>query len=59
MLLSLTEKMLSVNPDPSHLWNIRREMLLYVPITEVSNEDQSLPADVSQSSSSTATTSTY
>jgi hypothetical protein len=52
MLLSLTE-----NPDPSHLWNIRREMLLYVPITEVSNEDQSLSADVSQSSSSTATTS--
>lgn len=57
MLLSLTEKMLSVNPDPSHLWNIRREMLLYVPNTEVSNGDQSLSADVSQSSSSTATTS--
>lgn len=35
ILLSLTEKMLSVNPDPSHLWNIRREMLLYVqPIVE-------------------------
>ena len=29
ILLSITEKMLSVNPDPSHLWNIRREMLLY------------------------------
>eukprot|EP00956_Cyclotella_meneghiniana_P023756 scaffold46837_cov63-Cyclotella_meneghiniana.AAC.2 len=28
LLLNLTEKMLSVNPDPSHLWNIRREMLL-------------------------------
>ena len=28
MLLVLTEKMLSVNPDPTHLWNIRREMLL-------------------------------
>lgn len=28
ILLSLTEKMLSVNPDPSHLWNIRRELLL-------------------------------
>ena len=41
MLLSLTEKMLSVNPDPSHLWNIRREMLLYVPITEVSNDESS------------------
>ena len=34
ILLSLTEKMLSVNPDPSHLWNIRREMLLYVPTSE-------------------------
>lgn len=33
MLLSLTEKMLSVNPDPSHLWNIRREMLLHAPST--------------------------
>ncbi|KAL7530677.1 hypothetical protein ACHAXR_003623 [Thalassiosira sp. AJA248-18] len=31
ILLALTEKMLTVNPDPSHLWNIRREMLLYVP----------------------------
>ncbi|KAL3827220.1 hypothetical protein ACHAXA_006775, partial [Cyclostephanos tholiformis] len=30
ILLTLTEKMLSVNPDPSHLWNIRRELLLYV-----------------------------
>lgn len=29
ILLAITEKMLSVNPDPSHLWNIRREMLLY------------------------------
>jgi len=28
ILLTLTEKMLTVNPDPSHLWNIRREMLL-------------------------------
>lgn len=28
ILLSLTEKMLIVNPDPSHLWNIRRELLL-------------------------------
>ncbi|EJK64220.1 hypothetical protein THAOC_15067 [Thalassiosira oceanica] len=28
VLLVLTEKMLSVNPDPTHLWNIRREMLL-------------------------------
>ena len=28
MLLLLAEKMLSVNPDPTHLWNIRREMLL-------------------------------
>ena len=55
MLLSLTEKMLSVNPDPSHLWNIRREMLLYVPITEISNEE-SLSADVSQSTSSSIPT---
>ena len=31
ILLTLTEKMLSVNPDPSHLWNIRRELLLHVP----------------------------
>ncbi|KAL7426938.1 hypothetical protein ACHAXH_001105 [Discostella pseudostelligera] len=30
ILVAITEKMLSVNPDPSHLWNIRREMLLYV-----------------------------
>ncbi|KAL7490296.1 hypothetical protein ACHAW6_016050 [Cyclotella cf. meneghiniana] len=30
VLLTLTEKMLTVNPDPSHLWNIRREMLLYL-----------------------------
>lgn len=30
VLLALTEKMLSVNPDPSHLWNIRREMLVYL-----------------------------
>lgn len=30
ILLSLTEKMLSVNPDPSHLWNIRRELLLHL-----------------------------
>ncbi|EED91471.1 RAB geranylgeranyl transferase [Thalassiosira pseudonana CCMP1335] len=30
ILLTLTEKMLTVNPDPSHLWNIRREMLLYL-----------------------------
>ena len=57
MLLSLTEKMLSVNPDPSHLWNIRREMLLYVPITEVSNEEL-LSADVSQSTSSSIPTTT-
>ncbi|KAL3797696.1 hypothetical protein ACHAW5_004382 [Stephanodiscus triporus] len=34
ILLTLTEKMLSVNPDPSHLWNIRREMLLYIPKME-------------------------
>jgi hypothetical protein len=32
ILLSLTEKMLSVNPDPSHLWNIRRELLLLLPL---------------------------
>ncbi|KAL9188204.1 hypothetical protein ACHAXT_006582 [Thalassiosira profunda] len=31
ILLALTEKMLSVNPDPSHLWNVRREMLLCAP----------------------------
>ena len=30
VLLALTEKMLSVNPDPSHLWNIRREVLIYL-----------------------------
>ena len=30
ILLALTEKMLTVNPDPSHLWNIRREILLYL-----------------------------
>ena len=30
VLLALTEKMLSVNPDPSHLWNIRREMLIFL-----------------------------
>ena len=30
LLLNLTEKMLCVNPDPSHLWNIRREMLLHL-----------------------------
>ena len=30
VLLTLTEKMLSVNPDPSHLWNIRREMLVHI-----------------------------
>jgi geranylgeranyl transferase type-2 subunit alpha len=39
MLLTLTEKMLSVNPDPSHLWNIRREMLLHLTKTESSNFD--------------------
>jgi len=39
ILLTLTEKMLSVNPDPSHLWNIRREMLLYVPVGPTSAND--------------------
>lgn len=45
ILLTLTEKMLSVNPDPSHLWNIRREMLLYVPAAATSNADE--PEDIS------------
>mmetsp|Transcript_7336 Transcript_7336/g.13680 ORF Transcript_7336/g.13680 Transcript_7336/m.13680 type:complete len:533 (-) Transcript_7336:100-1698(-) len=39
ILLTLTEKMLSVNPDPSHLWNIRREMLFYVPVGPTSAND--------------------
>jgi geranylgeranyl transferase type-2 subunit alpha len=39
MLLTLTEKMLTVNPDPSHLWNIRREMLLYLMEKESSQFD--------------------
>ncbi len=42
ILLTLTEKMLTVNPDPFHLWNIRREMLLYVPKM---NEDTVVAAD--------------
>jgi len=44
ILLSLTEKMLSVNPDPSHLWNIRREMLLFVPPLTTAN-DNTAPGD--------------
>ncbi|KAL7512337.1 hypothetical protein ACHAXN_009443 [Cyclotella atomus] len=39
MLLTLTEKMLTVNPDPSHLWNIRREMLLHLLEKESSQFD--------------------
>ena len=38
ILLSLTEKMLSVNPDPSHLWNIRRELLLLQPLLQTKKE---------------------
>ena len=59
ILLTLTEKMLSVNPDPSHLWNIRREMLLFVPPRnndaekkkEEEKEDDSAPPNYSSSSS--------
>lgn len=50
ILLTLTEKMLSVNPDPSHLWNIRREMLLYVPKME---EDAVVETDPSRPSVTT------
>lgn len=32
--LALTEKLLSVNPDPSHLWNRRREILIALAKTE-------------------------
>mmetsp|Transcript_10997 Transcript_10997/g.20160 ORF Transcript_10997/g.20160 Transcript_10997/m.20160 type:complete len:502 (-) Transcript_10997:15-1520(-) len=39
ILLTLTEKMLTVNPDPSHLWNIRREMLLHVPVPTAANDN--------------------
>ena len=53
ILLTLTEKMLSVNPDPSHLWNIRREMLLYVPMAAAANGD----ADDSDTSNATANSS--
>ena len=37
ILLLLTDKMLSVNPDPSHLWNIRRELLL-LPLLQTKKE---------------------
>ena len=49
ILLAITEKMLSVNPDPSHLWNIRREMLLYcVPPGAVLASDDPSPTSTSQ-----------
>ena len=38
ILLLLTDKMLSVNPDPSHLWNIRRELLLLLPLLQTKKE---------------------
>jgi hypothetical protein len=50
ILLSLTEKMLSVNPDPSHLWNIRRELLLYFPNMD---EDTAVAADLKSPSVTT------
>mmetsp|Transcript_55901 Transcript_55901/g.118894 ORF Transcript_55901/g.118894 Transcript_55901/m.118894 type:complete len:507 (+) Transcript_55901:180-1700(+) len=56
ILLALTEKMLSVNPDPSHLWNIRREMLLYVPMpmaTEITDATSSEDSNITAKSSST------
>ncbi len=49
ILLTLTEKMLSVNPDPSHLWNIRRELLLYVPRMD---EDTGIVTDLDRPSAS-------
>ncbi|KAL7529697.1 hypothetical protein ACHAWF_003085 [Thalassiosira exigua] len=57
VLLTLTEKMLSVNPDPSHLWNVRREMLLYAPATAKEGEgDAGDPGSPSSSSDDPSTT---
>jgi len=59
VLLALTEKMLSVNPDPSHLWNIRREMLVYLiqtampPVVNTSDDNQEDVDDDSRKKSST------
>jgi hypothetical protein len=55
VLLALTEKMLSVNPDPSHLWNIRREMLVYLmqtaPPSAMNNTSDDNQEDVDDDSS--------
>ena len=48
ILVTLTEKMLTVNPDPSHLWNIRREMLLFlIQSSSSSSNDHSSDQDAS------------
>lgn len=38
-ILQLTEKLLKVNPDPGHLWNIRRDILLRRWNTSTGNGD--------------------
>jgi hypothetical protein len=45
ILLSLTEKMLSVNPDPTHLWNIRRELLLLPLLQQTTKEKKKVDDD--------------
>ena len=48
--LQLIEKLLTVNPDPSHLWNHRRELLL-LPAEEKSPATQDTPGSTDTSTS--------
>ena len=53
VLLALTEKMLSVNPDPSHLWNIRREMLVHI-LQSSETQPTAVKSDTTTTSTDTA-----
>lgn len=60
--LTLIEKLLTVNPDPSHLWNHRRELLLLPNKDDDESQPPSSTQDVSAadiSASSTATTANF
>jgi hypothetical protein len=46
ILLSLTKRMLSVNPDPSHLWNTRRELLLLPLLQQTTKEKKKVDDDI-------------
>ena len=54
--LKMIEKLLTVNPDPAHLWNHRRELLLLPPSADVS--PASADDDAPETSTSDASTST-